>query len=178
MQQIFSLTQTQISQVIQQTSHYIALANDQLGLKIKDIEIRFDLKGRSSGMFVVRGKKACIRYNEMVFSKFFEDTLVNTVAHEVAHYVIHYVYGIKKVKPHGHEWKQVMAMFNVPAEVTSNYDVTDLPLNRQRQHTYECNCMTHQLSTTRHNKVQLKRAVYKCKKCKATLTFCDAVAPC
>lgn len=176
--QTFSLTQTQISRVIQQTGYYIAQANEQLSLKLKPIEVRFDLKGRSSGMFVVRGKQVYIRYNEMMFFKFFEDTLVNTVAHEVAHYVVYAMWGIKKVKPHGQEWKQIMAIFNVPAEVTSCYDVADLPLHRQQQHAYECNCMTHQLSTTRHNKVQLKRAVYKCKKCKTVLTLCNATTPC
>ncbi|VAW56984.1 hypothetical protein MNBD_GAMMA07-1005, partial [hydrothermal vent metagenome] len=146
-------------------------ANRQLDLSLINIDIRFDLKGRSSGMFVVSRNKAYIRYNEMVFAKFFEDALMNTVAHEVAHYVVHELWGIRNVKPHGREWKQVMAVFNVAADVTSSYDVSDLPLRRQLQHDYTCDCMSHQLSTTRHNKVQNKKAVYKCKKCKQTLTW-------
>ena len=71
----------------------------------------------------------------------------------------------KKVKPHGKEWKQVMALFQVSPEVTSRYDVSDLPLRQQRSFDYNCGCMSHSLSTTRHNRVQANKAVYKCRKC-------------
>jgi len=161
----FSLSQSQKQRVIEQTDHYIELANQQLQLRLSKIQVRFDLKGRSSGMFVVQRDQTYIRYNEIIFSQFYADTLVNTVAHEVAHYVVHSIWGIRKVKPHGKEWKQVMALFGVKPEVTSDYDVSDLPLRRQTQHEYTCGCMSHQLSTTRHNKVQKKKAIYKCRKC-------------
>jgi len=120
-------------------------------------------------MFVVTPELIRIRYNQIIFSRYFEDSLINTVAHEVAHYVVYSVWGIKKVKPHGKEWKKIMALFGVEPDVTSNYDVKDLPLHRQKQFKYTCGCMVHQLSTTRHNKVQKKKAVYKCRKCLQSL---------
>jgi len=165
----FSLNQRQINQVEQQTAYYIEQANQHLQLNLSNIPIDFDLKGRTSGMFVVARDLIRIRYNQIIFSKYFEDALINTVAHEVAHYVVHSIWGINKVKPHGKEWKQVMTIFEVKPEVTSSYDVTDLPLHRQKQFQYTCGCMFHQLSTTRHNKVQNKKAVYKCRKCSQSL---------
>jgi len=161
----FKLSPRQIQQVYDKTDHYIQFANLKLSLQLSDIAVKFDLKGRTSGMFVVKHNEMYIRYNEVIFSRYFEDNLVNTVAHEVAHYVVHGMYGLRKVKPHGQEWKQVMRLFDVKPEVTSQYDVSMLPLHRQKLHNYSCACMTHQLSTTRHNKVQKNRAVYKCRKC-------------
>ena len=165
----FSLTNIQKNQVIRQTSHYIEVANQQHGLNLTEIEVKFDLKSRASGVFMVRNGDTCIRYNEIIFSQYYDDSLVNTVAHEVAHYVVHSIWGHKRVKPHGKEWQQVMTMFDVKPDVTSQYDVSGLPLHRQTQHSYSCGCMTHQLSTTRHNKVQRKNIIYKCKKCSLPL---------
>jgi SprT protein len=167
----FLLNQTQKTQIIEQTYHYINLANQKLQLKLPAIAIKFDLKGRASGMFVVRHNQLLIRYNQIIFSQYYDDNLLNTVAHEVAHYVVHDIYGIKKVKPHGRQWKEIMALFEVKPEVTSRYDVSGLPLHRQRQYEYSCGCMSHQLSTTRHNKVQRKTAVYKCRKCLQALSW-------
>ncbi|RDH83898.1 MAG: metallopeptidase (SprT family) [endosymbiont of Galathealinum brachiosum] len=165
----FLLTKAQKNQVIHQTRHYIELANQQHNLNLTEIKVKFDLKGRTSGMFMVRNGLTSIRYNEIIFSHYFEDSLINTVAHEVAHYVVHTIWGVKKVKPHGKEWQQVMLMFDVKPDVTSQYDVSGLPLHRQTQHDYSCGCMMHQLSTTRHNKVQKKKAIYKCRKCRLPL---------
>jgi len=172
--QSYSLDQSQRNKVIAKTQFYIELANKQLQLQIDSIEIMFDLKGCSSGMFVVKQDRQYIRYNEIIFSHYFDDNLNNTVAHEVAHYVVFCLHGIRKVKPHGIEWKQVMALFEVKPEVTSSYDTSILPLHRQKQHRYSCACMTHQLSTTRHNKVQGKKAVYKCRKCRQSLRWNNA----
>jgi len=170
----FSLNQSQKNQVIAKTQFYIELASKLLQLQIANIEIMFDLKGRSSGMFVVKKNKPCIRYNEIIFSHYFNDNLENTVAHEVAHYIVYRVHGMRNVKPHGVEWQQVMVLFDVKPEVTSSYDTSALPLRRQAQHRYCCVCMTHQLSTTRHNKVQNNRAIYKCRKCRQSLRWSGA----
>jgi len=169
----FFLTVEQKQLVVSRTSQFIAEANKQLKLELEDIPVKFDLKGKSSGMFVVKNKQICIRYNEMIFSAYFEDALINTVAHEVAHYVVFSVWGLKSAKPHGREWKQVMALLGVKAEVTSRYKVDHIPLHQQRRHDYSCACMTHQLSTTRHNKVQSKKAVYNCRKCRQPLRLLD-----
>jgi len=167
----FSLSKTQKEQVIENTNAYIQAACKSLSINLASIDVRFDLSGKSSGMFVVRQGKAHIRYNEIIFSSYFEDSITNTVAHEVAHYVVYSMHKWKRVKPHGAEWKSVMAMFGVPADVTSKYDISLLPLKQQRRHGYVCDCMSHQLSTTRHNKVQNKKTVYHCKKCMQPLRY-------
>lgn len=165
----FLLSQQQKHQVLERTDHYIELANQKLQLKLPSISVKFDLKGRTSGMFVVTRKQLCIRYNQIIFSAYYADSLKNTVAHEVAHYVVYSMCGSTRVKPHGEEWKQVMALYELEPLVTSRYDVSYLPLRRQQQHAYRCSCMSHQLSTTRHNKVQNRKVVYRCRKCSQPL---------
>lgn len=165
----FSLDEQQKQAVREQTQHFIEEANRLMNLSLPEISVRFDLKGKSSGMFVVRQHQSFIRYNEMIFSEYYADALVNTVAHEVAHYVVYSVWGLKKTKPHGAEWKQVMVMFGLQPEVTSNYKVEHIPLHQQRRFEYACVCMTHQITTTRHNKVQAGKAVYSCRKCREPL---------
>lgn len=167
----FLLNADQKQQVIDQTEYYIEQANQLLNLNLSSIPIKFDLKGRASGMFVIRQGSICIRYNEMIFSLYYDDALLNTVAHEVAHYVVYSMQGFKRPKPHGIEWKRVMGLFNVRPEVTSSYDVSELPLHRQRQYEYICGCNTHQLSTTRHNRVKRSKAVYTCRKCRQPLKY-------
>lgn len=169
----FTLTQQQKQAVINQTRYYIELANQLMCLEMEEITVRFDLRGKSSGMFVVKQEQVCIRYNEMIFSAYYDDSLVNTVAHEVAHYVVFYIHGLKRVKPHGNEWKRIMSLFDVEAEVTSDYDISFIPLNQQRRFEYSCECMSHQLTTTRHNKVQKRKAVYSCRKCRQPLQYSE-----
>ncbi|VAW59223.1 hypothetical protein MNBD_GAMMA11-1088 [hydrothermal vent metagenome] len=167
----YSLTQAQKQRVINQTNVYIQQANQLHDLNLTPIDVVFDLKGKSSGMFVVRSSPShvYIRYNEIIFSQYFDDAMVNTVAHEVAHYVVHSIYGIKNTRPHGREWKQVMQLFNLRPEVTSRYDVSQLPLKQQRRHSYACGCMTHELSTTRHYKILRGKMTYHCRKCQQPL---------
>ena len=167
----FSLNQAQKNKVIEQTKAYIDIANRELNLNLMSINVRFDLRGKSSGMFVVRQGEVYIRYNEIIFSSYYDDSLINTVAHEVAHYVVYAKSPRRRVKPHGEEWKSVMAIFGVAPEVTSKYDISLLPLRQQQRHEYHCACMTHQLTTTRHNKIHKKRVVYHCKKCLQPLKF-------
>ena len=170
----YLLSQSQRQQVIDSTNKYIALANRLLGIELPIIEIRFDLKGKASGMFVVQRNQFYFRYNQIIFSQYFDDAVVNTVAHEVAHYVVCAKWGPGKVKPHGKEWSYVMGLFRIKPEVTSSYDISQLPLRQQRRHDYRCACMCHQLTTTRHNKVQAKKAVYYCRKCKQPLKFTES----
>jgi len=167
----YSLSKAQKNFIIDKTDHYVRLANARMGLNLMSIDVLFDLKGKSSGMFVVSRGKACIRYNEIIFSQYYEDSLVNTVAHEVAHYVVYSKWFGKRVKPHGAEWKSVMDLYGVKPEVTSNYDVKDLPLRQQARHEYVCACMIHKLTTTRHNKIKKNVATYHCKKCKQPLRY-------
>lgn len=174
---ISPLSAEQQQRVIDETISYIKQATGLFNIREKAVEIMFDLKGRSAGMYRVRGNRGLvfsrqrreIRYNPYIFSKYFEDNFATTIPHEVAHYVTDIIYGLKNIKPHGREWKDVMDAFGANASVTADYDLAGLPLKRQAVFTYHCACREHQLSTTRHNKIKKRRYQYTCNYCKQVL---------
>jgi len=179
-----SIEQQQL--VVHQTRSYIQQAAELFNLKDKTVEICFNLKGRSAGMYRVRYGKGLIfsrqqreiRYNPYIFSKFFDDNFSTTIPHEVAHYITDIIYGLKNIKPHGKEWKAVMHTFNADASVTADYDLSGIPLKKLSVFTYRCDCREHQLSSIRHNKINKRRYRYYCNYCKKMLHYKqDAEAP-
>ena len=173
------LSAEQQQQVIDQTHVYIEKAGELYNIKSSAVEISFNLKGRSAGMYRVRhsnrpfsrSHKREIRYNSFIFSKYFADNFSNTIPHEVAHYVCDIVYGLKNVKPHGKEWKGVMHLFGADPSVTADYDLSGIPLKKQNLFTYRCACREHQLSSIRHNKINKKRCQYLCNYCKQVIQY-------
>ncbi|MGD8581085.1 MAG: SprT-like domain-containing protein, partial [Gammaproteobacteria bacterium] len=95
--------------------------------------------------------------------------IVSTVPHEVAHYVVDVLYGVMNVRPHGAEWQKVMFSLGAEPSVTGNYDLSGIPVRRQRRHTYQCACTIHQISAVRHNKIRLGKARYFCRYCMAPI---------
>jgi len=176
---IAPLTGEQQQKVIAQTQAYIKQACELFDLKNKTLDITFDLKGRSAGMYRVKQSKGRIfrraqreiRYNRFIFAKYFEDNYETTIPHEVAHYVTDIIYGLKNIKPHGKEWKAVMQAFDADASVTADYDLSGIPLKKQSLFTYRCDCREHQLSSIRHNKIKKRRFRYYCTHCKQVLHF-------
>lgn len=158
------LDEQQIAQVRQSTKDWLERATQLYDIAIPDIEIRFDLRGRTSGMFCVQKNQCSIRYNSTIFSRYFEESLQQTVPHEVAHYVVHMIHG-KRVKPHGKEWQKVMCDFGVAAEVTSKLDVNDLSVRSLRRYPYRCGCSEHMLSSIRHNRILRGARQYGCPRC-------------
>lgn len=171
MQLIKPLTNSQKQKVVDKTFDCIQQVNQIYKTEIKPITIDFDLKGRCSGMYIVRNSQRKIRYNPYIFSKYFDDGLSTTVPHEVAHYASDIIYGIRNIKPHGMEWKSIMQSLGVEPRVTGDYDLTGIPVKRQQRYEYNCGCMSHKLTTTRHNKVLSGRARYLCQKCKSPIVF-------
>lgn len=114
-----------------------------------------------------------IRYNPYIFAKYFADNFATTIPHEVAHYVSDIVYGLKNIKPHGKEWKEIMRLFDADASVTADYDLAGIPLKKQTMYTYKCDCRDHQLGAVRHNRIRKNRGQYFCRYCKSTLRFKD-----
>ena len=173
------LSSEQQQQIIEQTHVYIEQAVDLFNIKNKDIEINFDLRGRSAGMYRVSRQKGWhfvqlkreIRYNSFIFSKYFDDNFSTTIPHEVAHYISDILYGLKNIKPHGNEWKTIMHAFGANAAVTADYDLSGIPLKKQSLYTYHCQCREHQLSAIRHNKIKKRRYKYYCKNCKQVLNY-------
>lgn len=135
------------------------------------VSVSFDLRGRAAGMYRVRDGQRCIRYNPYIFAKYFDDSLAGTVPHEVAHYVTDILYGLRRVRPHGAEWRAVMQVLGAAPCVTGDYDLSGVPVRRHRRFAYRCECDTHQLSTRRHNQVHRGKAAYRCRHCGVQLVF-------
>jgi len=164
-------------QVIAQTQAYIEQAVKLFNIKNRKVEINFSLKGRAAGMYRVRHHAGWrfaepqreIRYNSLIFSKYYNDNYNTTIPHEVAHYVSDIIYGLKKIKPHGKEWQSIMQTFGANAAVTASYDLSGIALKKQRFFKYQCRCKEHQLSTIRHNRHRTNATRYYCKACKQVL---------
>lgn len=171
------LSEDQQQQVIEATRFYIHKAAELYRFRDRDLNIRFNLKGRSAGMYRVwrtgaglfRTTQREIRYNPYIFERHFEDNLKSTVPHEVAHYASDLIYGLKNIKPHGREWKQIMQAFNADASVTASYDLGEIPQRQMTYYSYSCACREHRLSAIRHNRIRYKRFSYYCNHCKQPL---------
>ncbi len=135
------------------------------------IKLRFDLTGRSAGQVIWRtGSSPCIRYNLALAEVQPESFLHETVAHEVAHVVAYWCHG--QVPPHGREWQVVMRHFGFARpQRCHNFALGDTPVRQQRRWRYVCACRDHDLSTTRHNRVQTARLYYVCRYCGTTLHY-------
>ena len=159
--------------VIEETQACIDRATSLFKVKNTGVEISFNLKGRTAGMYRVKRKiiqhKREIRYNPFIFSKYFDDNFKTTIPHEVAHYISDLIYGLRNIKPHGKEWKIIMRAFGADSTVTANYDLSGIPLKKQTLYTYQCSCREHQLSSIRHNRIKKNRGQYYCRLCKQKL---------
>lgn len=158
-------------QVEERTEEYLVLAESIFARHFHRIPVLFDLRGRAAGMFKIVGKHRVIRYNPWIFAKYFAENLRDTVPHEVAHYVVHEVYPRRSTRPHGHAWKNLMVTFGADAGVTFNLDLDGVPQRSQRSHRYQCRCQIHQVSTTRHHRVQKRKMRYHCCSCDGLLVY-------
>lgn len=158
------------AEVINRTSSLINSASAMFSHQLPLIRVRFDLRGRSAGMFRVRDKVPEIRYNPYIFARYYRSNLSQTVPHEVAHYVVHELFGTRGIKPHGHEWRQVMIAFGCEPKVTCEYDLTGIPFRRTRRYLYRCQCGDHEISGIRHNRMIRHGVKYLCRACKHPLT--------
>ncbi|ORU92606.1 MAG: metallopeptidase [Cycloclasticus sp. symbiont of Poecilosclerida sp. N] len=162
---IDELSQEKKQEVVEQTAKYIALANKIGQTSYPMIPIQFDLKGHTVGMYKKLRQQKVIRYNSLIFSKYFKENLRDTVPHEVAHYIVDMQFGRKKIRPHGVEWKELMALFGANASRTACYNLTGIPKRRYSTIQYQCECQTHQLGIRCHNKVIQRRTDYYCRQC-------------
>ena len=151
------------------TDEYIARASRIYERNLPRVPVMFDLKGRAAGMYRIHNRNRVIRYNPYIFAKYFSDNLATTVPHEVAHYVVDVLYHAARVKPHGVEWQHVMRSLGAEPRVTGNYDLSGIPVRKQKRHGYQCDCMTHQISSARHNRIQSGKARYYCRRCQSSL---------
>ena len=155
--------------VVEATADYVERAQQLFGADFSQVTVRFDLKGKAAGMYRVRKGERVIRYNSYLFAKYFDDNLAVTVPHEVAHYITDMVYGLRRIRPHGPEWKQLMADFGADASRTCSYDLDGIPQRVYQRFPYRCDCTRHDLTARRHNQIQDRKKLYFCRQCGAPL---------
>lgn len=158
------------------TGDYILRAEKLYRQAFEPIPILFDLGGRCAGMFRARHGECCIRYNPWIFARYFEENLSATVPHEVAHYIVHRLHGRRRLRQHGPEWRSVMAAFQADDSVTCDFDLTDIPLRRERRFSYRCSCRTHEITTRRHNAIQRSNSRYECRYCRGELQRVESLS--
>ena len=133
-------------------------------------QVAFDLRGQAAGQAVWRaGQPPLLRFNLAIARHYGDDFVNETVAHEVAHVVARHCH--PGGRPHGREWRAVMRQFGI-REPRRCHDYRDgsEAVRRQRRWLYECSCRMHQLSTTRHRRIQAGLTVYHCRQCRGVLT--------
>lgn len=171
------LTEQQCQLVLEATCDCLARAGTIFQRAFPQIPVRFDLRGRAAGMYRVQRGVRLIRYNPHIFAKYFDDGLAQTVPHEVAHYVTDLLYGLRRVRPHGPEWRAIAQALGASPRATSTYDLTGIPVRRQSTYAYRCACMQHRLSAQRHNRVRRGQGQYLCRRCEAPLVIDYLDAP-
>lgn len=151
--------------ILEAAHQYIDRASAHYGVSLASIPVHFDIRGRAAGMYCARRHERYIRFNPYLIAKYFEPSLNDTVPHEVAHYVTDVLYGLRNIRPHGREWRSVMQFFGAEPRVVGDFDLTGVPVRRQRRFPYVCGCRRHALSACRHYRVQRGRARYYCREC-------------
>jgi SprT protein len=155
--------------VIQATRDYVFKAEKIFKSNFPMITIRFDLMGKTAGMYKVRNAERGIRYNPYLFAKYFNENIGTTVPHEVAHYITDVVYGLNCIRPHGIEWKALMKEFGADASRTCNFDMEGIPQRIHRRFSYQCGCANHEITARRRNQIVKGLKRYFCRKCGSLL---------
>lgn len=159
------------NEIITLVDYYIDRANHIFDKNFSPINVAFDLKGRAAGMYKVIRSQRVIRFNPYHFAKHHEENMSETIPHEVAHYITDMVYGIRNIRPHGKQWKDLMLKFGVEPKRTYSYSLDGIPTRIHKRHNYSCGCMQFEITTRRHNKIQQKKAEYSCRQCGGKLKY-------
>lgn len=153
---------------VTRTRNLLARAAEHYGISPPQVEIRFDLRGQSAGMASHGAASGLvIRYNPLLLRENGEDFLRRTVPHEVAHLITRLVFGLR-CRPHGEEWREVMAFFGADPSRCHNYDTSRARTRTLTQYPYACGCRDHALSSIRHNRARRGQR-YLCRSCGGVL---------
>lgn len=149
-------------------------ANQHYGTALPYPTLRFDLRGMTAGQ--AYSGRNLIRLNPLLLHENGEAFLQQTVPHEVAHLVADKLFG-PGIRPHGREWQSVMAVLDASSERCHRFDTSRAAAYRQRRFSYACGCTRlHELSATRHNRIQ-RGAAYLCRRCGKKLRPAPAIQP-
>lgn len=156
--------------VLEKVEYYLAKAVAAYDQGFEKPLVCFALTGSTAGYFKqLRDGSNMINFNRQLLEHNTADFINRTVPHEVAHMVAFQVFG-PGIRPHGDEWKAVMALFGADDSRCHNYDLSKVKTRQYRRFTYQCNCRSHQLTSIRHNRV-LSGYRYVCKTCKQQLSY-------
>jgi SprT protein len=143
--------------------------------------ISFKLKGKVAGKAYSKENLIKLNYEITNFSENTEEQLTDTLYHELGHIIANFLfkdgqfgvlrdkYGrkLKRLKPHGEQWKLVMWMLDSNDSVTHNLKIK---VNNKNKIEYFCDCEdnSHWMTKNAHNKI-LRGARYTCRACKSFL---------
>jgi len=164
------LNEARAQRVREEVANRYAEAGSYFGQCFVVPPVRFDLRGGTAGMHCVLRGTSWIRFNPWLFVRYWDDSLGNTVPHEVAHGVVWQRFPRRRVRPHGAQWREVMALFGADDRVTCDYDLADIPRRAQQRFPYTCACREHALSAVRHFRVQRGTSRYCCRYCSQPLS--------
>jgi len=152
------------AQATEQTRKLLQQALARLNLRARELEIRFDLRGRAAGQARCGSRDPwLIRYNAVLLRENGERFIAETVPHEVAHLVAYHRHG-PRIRPHGPEWQAIMGQLGATPERCHQYDLSHVPRRTTRVYTYHCACGEHQLTSIRHRRILAGRT-YLCRRC-------------
>lgn len=145
--------------------------------------VTLDLTGKVAGYHIYNTitESHTIRINQVLLDENRKEMLEETTPHEVAHMIVRHLFGgervwkggrrVRKVAPHGKEWKMVMGVLGKEATRCHNMDVSNTG-RRLKRFTYKCNCTTkHELTSIRHNRIQEGRYTLSCRNCGGRLVW-------
>ena len=136
-----SLSPLQERSVVAEVNRYLGMASRESEVALPNIEVRFDLIGKTIGMYCKKRGHRSIRFNPYVFAKYWRENLADTVPHEVAHYVSDVLFDPRYIKPHGREWQSIMRFFGVEPKTRCYFDLSDIPpAPRGRVACCHCHC--------------------------------------
>lgn len=119
-----------------------------------------------------------LKLNPDLLNEMKEVYIDNVVTHEFAHacvrkYIGYYKNG-KKIMPHGTEFKSFCRTFGISGGATTSIASNSKTLTENKKRlnriTYVCDCMEHQMTVIKHNKIR-KGEKYICKHCNTVLTL-------
>jgi len=138
-------------------------------------EVRFTKRGKTAGCVTYKGlQDPYINFNMVLLKENFDDFVSQTVPHEVAHYLTWVLYGLQYTNKgrriiHGKDWKNMMSYLGVESSRCHSYNTANSTVRKMKVFEYKCDCMTHELTSIRHNKVLRGKAKYCCSKCGSKL---------
>jgi SprT protein len=133
--------------------------------EIRTPRVEFRLRGRTAGEAC---PETCVtNYNSEMLERHGDEFIHDIVPHEVAHVVAAAVHP-GRIRPHGPEWKEVMAFFGAAPRVSHRFEA--LPTASAGRFAYRCACArTHWLTGKAHRRVRRGTLEYTCCECRQPL---------